>query len=85
MNTKEIVDAILYISPKAEFSFREDNLDTIIFDKPKTGYPTKEEILAAVEPAKAKAAADLAAVQAQKSALLDRLGITAEEANLLLS
>jgi N-acetylglucosamine kinase-like BadF-type ATPase len=84
MNTKEIVDAIRYISPEAEFSFKEDDLDTIVFDKPKTGYPTKEEILEAVEPAKAKAQADLDAAQAAKAAVLERLGITEDEAKLIL-
>lgn len=85
MRYLELVDAIKYLCPEAEFSFTADDLDTIVFDKPKTGYPTKEEILAAVEPAKAKAQAELEAAQAAKAALLERLGITAEEATLLLS
>lgn len=84
MKNKELVDAIKYINPDAEFSIVDGNLDTIVWDKPKTGYPTKEEILAAVEPAKVKAQNDLEAIENAKADLLARLGITADEAKLLL-
>jgi hypothetical protein len=84
MKNKELVDAIKYINPDAEFSIVDGDLDTIVWDKPKTGYPTKDEILAAVEPAKAQIETDKATKESAKQALLDRLGITAEEATLLL-
>jgi hypothetical protein len=84
MRNLELAAAINYLCPDAEFSFTEEDLDTLVFDKPKTGYPTKEEILEAVEPAKAKAQADLDAAKAAKAAVLERLGITEDEAKLIL-
>ena len=84
MLSQELSNAVKFICPEAEFSFTNNDLDTIVFDKPKTGYPTKEEILEAVEPAKAKAQADLDAAQAAKAAVLERLGITEDEAKLIL-
>lgn len=84
MKNKELVDAIKYINPDAEFSIVDGDLNTIVWNKPKTGHPTKDEILAAVEPAKAKAQSDLDAIENAKADLLAKLGITADEAKLLL-
>jgi hypothetical protein len=84
MKNKDLVDAIKYINPDAEFSIVDSDLDSIVWDKPKTGYPTKEEILAAVEPAKAKAQADIEAAQNAKNAVLQKLGLTADEVAALL-
>jgi len=86
MKTKELIDAIKYINPNAEFSIVDGDLDTIVWDKPKTGHPTKEEILAAIEPAKAKAQADLDAAQAAKEsaqAKLAALGLTLDDLKAL--
>jgi hypothetical protein len=86
MNSQELVNAIKYINPEAEFSFTNGDLDTIVWDKPKSGYPIKEEILAAVEPAKAKAQADLDAAEAAKEAAkgkLTLLGLTADDLKAL--
>ena len=84
MKNRELVDAIKYINPDAEFSMVDNDLDTIVWDKPKTGHPTKEEILAAIDPAKAKAQADLEAAQDAKQAVLQKLGLTADEVAALL-
>ena len=84
MKNKDLVNAIKYINPDAEFSIVDGDLDSIVWDKPKTGYPTKEEILAAVEPAKAKAQADIEAAQNAKNAVLQKLGLTADEVAALL-
>jgi hypothetical protein len=85
MTDQDIVFAIKYLLPDAEFSFTDNDLDSIIWKHPKTGYPTKEQIIAAIEPAKADMATREATKADQKAALLERLGITADEAALLLS
>ena len=86
MKNQELVNAIKFIMSDAEFSIVDNDLDTIVWNKPKTGYPTKDEILAAVEPAKAKAQADLDAVKAAKAtaqAKLEAIGITADDLKAL--
>jgi len=86
MKNQELVDAIKFLISDAEFSIVDNDLDTIVWEKPKTGYPTKDEILAAVEPAKAKAQADLDAIEAAKvaaQAKLSALGLTAEDLKAL--
>jgi len=85
MNSSELINAIYYLCPTAEFSFNNTDLDSIVWNHPKKDFPTKEEILEAIEPAKAKAQADLDAKATLKAALLNRLGITEDEAKLLLA
>ena len=78
MNHEDKVKAIQFIKPGAEFALRGDVLEWL--DKNQVE-PTEKEIefgLIAFEKSKAEAAA-------KKDALLERLGITAEEAKLLLS
>jgi hypothetical protein len=84
MTNKDIVFAIKYLLPEAQFSFTGDDLDTIVWTVPTSGHPTKEQIIAAIEPSKAALEQASIAKQAKKQELLDRLGITQEEANLLL-
>ena len=86
MKNKELVDAIKYINPDAEFSIVNNDLDSIVWDNPKTGYPIKEQILAAIEPAKTKMQADLNATEAAKAAAeakLAALGLTADDLKAL--
>lgn len=84
MTNKDIVFAIKYLLPEAEFSFTGDDLDTIVWNVPSSGHPTKEQIIAAIEPSKAALEQQQLEKEATKQALLDRLGITADEAKLLL-
>lgn len=84
MTDKDIVFAIKHLLPEAEFSFTDNDLDTIVWTVPTSGHPTKEQIIAAIEPAKAALEQQQIAKDATKQALLDRLGITADEAKLLL-
>lgn len=84
MLNQDIVLAIKFLLPNSEFSFIGTDLETIVWDAPKTGHPTKEQILAAIVPAKAALEQTNAAKAADKAALLNKLGITAEEAALLL-
>jgi membrane protein involved in colicin uptake len=82
MNHKDKVKAILFIRPNAEFVLRD--LDIEWMDTNQT-QPTEEEIAQGWIDYQAKEAADKAAADAKKQALLDKLGITEEEAKLLLS
>jgi hypothetical protein len=86
VKSQELINAIFFLIPDAECSFTNGDLDTIVWHKPKTGHPTKDEILAAVEPAKAKAQADLDAAEAAKEAAkgkLTSLGLTADDLKAL--
>jgi hypothetical protein len=84
MNNKELVDAIKHINPDAEFSIVDNDLDSIVWDKPKTGHPTKEQILAAIEPAKAAQESERLAKESTKAELLSKLGLTADELAIIL-
>jgi hypothetical protein len=79
-----LAKAINKLRPTAEFSFTDNDYGTIQWDVLEGEAPTKAEIEAAIEEVKADEIAELEAKATQKAALLDRLGITAEEAELLL-
>ena len=85
MNEFDIVKAIQHLRPNAEFSFEENDYSTIKWDVLEGEAPTWAEVQAAHLQVKAAEEATLAEAEAKKQALLDRLGITAEEARLLLS
>lgn len=78
---KDIVDAIKFIRPGSDFTMQEDDLQTLIWLDENTKKPTITEInkakesLTSINQSKAQAKADL----------LARLGITEDEAKLLLS
>ena len=76
MDNPYLAKAIRHLKPTAEFSLIDGNYDTIKWDVLEGKAPTKAEIASATEEIKANEA---------KAALLERLGITAEEAALLLS
>ena len=81
MEHSEKVKAIKFIRPGAEFVLRGNELDWLDNEQTK---PTDEEIEAgfiAYQDALAQAQAE---AQAKRQALLDKLGITEEEAKLLL-
>jgi hypothetical protein len=76
-----LVKAIHNLKPGAEFSFTDENYSTIKWDVLDGTAPTIKQIDDEIKRIKDAEAAKPAA----KSALLDRLGITADEAALLLS
>jgi len=81
----KIVEAIHLIRPNAEFVIHNEDLENIEWHVIEGQIPTKKEIEQAV---KDLAAAELIKEQEKsvsKAALLERLGLTAEEAVLLLS
>ena len=80
-----LVKAIKKLKPNAEFSFTEDDYSTIKWDVLDGDAPTLAEVNAAIEEVKADEEANAQAKATQRQAILDRLGITAEEAQLLLS
>jgi hypothetical protein len=78
-------DAIRHLVPDSQFSYDNDDLDTLVWDGPQGKQPTKQQIIDAVkiveELNKQKAEAKATA----KAALLTQLGITEEQAKLLLA
>lgn len=81
MNQQQKAKAILFVRPNAEFVLRD--LDIEWMDATQT-QPTEEEIAQGWVDYQAKEAADKAEAEAKRQALLDKLGITEEEARLLL-
>lgn len=79
MTNEEITRAILNLNPQAEFVLRGDDLSGIEW-LGKDKQPTDAQIIAEIALLPQRAVEKLAV----KAALLDRLGITAEEAALLL-
>lgn len=80
MTNRQIADALLRLCPDAQYTLVGDEYDDInwLSDVKK---PTKASVIAEI----AKEPQMAAAKQSAKAALLERLGITAEEATLLLS
>ena len=85
MNANELVKAIRFLKPDAEFSFELADYSTIQWYKLEGDAPTEAEIDAAVKQVKANEIAEAKAKETQRKAILDRIGLTAEEAKLLLS
>ena len=79
-----LVKAIKKLKPTAEFSFQEDDYSTIKWDVLEGDAPTQAEIDDAIQQVKADEIKEAELREAQRQAILDRLGLTAEEAKLLL-
>jgi hypothetical protein len=82
MKHSEIVKAILHIRPNALFAMRDFDIEWM--DESQT-QPTAQEIEDGWIAYQTKELADATARAEAKAALLERLGITADEAKLLLS
>jgi hypothetical protein len=80
-----LIKGINKLKPNAEFSITNDDYSTIKWDVLEGKAPTQAQIDVAIEQVKADEITQAAAKATAKAALLDRLGITAEEAVLLLS
>ena len=85
MNAFELNQAIKYLRPTAEFSFTDNDYSTIKWDVLEGNAPTQTELEVAIEQVKLAEQAQAEAKAAEKAALLDRLGITEDEAKLLLA
>ena len=82
MEHNELVASIKYIRPNAQFALRGDELEWLDTEQ---GKPTQIEIEAGWVAYQAAQIAEAEAKAAEKTALLDRLGITEDEAKLLLA
>lgn len=81
MNHKDMVNAIQFIRPNAEFILAGDELQWL--DKTQSE-PTKAEIAKGWEDYKKSIELQAQQTATAKAAILERLGITEEEAALLL-
>ena len=82
MNHIDIVNALSVIRPNALYHLKDEELTWL--DENQTE-PTKAEIEAGVIAYQSKIQQDQAEAAAKRQALLDKLGITEEEARLLLA
>jgi hypothetical protein len=85
MQTNYLVKAIHKLCPDAQFSYSNDDYSTIKWDVLDGQAPTQAEIDEAIEQVKADEIAEAEVKAAQKAALLERLGISEDEARLLLA
>jgi len=83
--TNYLAAAIKKLKPTAQFSFSDNDYSTIKWDVLEGDAPTQTEIDKAIKDIKAQEIKDEKAKAEAKAELLDRLGITAEEAKLLLA
>jgi hypothetical protein len=79
-----LTKAIFSLRPTAQFSFINDDYSTIKWDVLEGAEPTQAEIDAEIVKIKAQEEAEKAAKVVDKAALLERLGITEDEAKLLI-
>jgi len=80
-----LTQAIRLLKPNSEFVFYDNDYSTIIWHTLDGEAPTQKEIDAAIEQIKAEEAQAAATKATAKAALLTQLGITEEQAKLLLS
>jgi hypothetical protein len=80
-----IANAIYYLNSTAEYTYKDEDYSTIEWIKIDGNIPTIEEIEAAKVAFDKQETTKAADLNKKKADILDRLGITAEEARLLLS
>ena len=80
-----LAKAIHHLRPGSQFVFQNEDYSTIEWHVLEGEAPTASEVISAIEIVKEQEAAAEAEKAATKAALLDRLGITEDEARLLLS
>lgn len=85
MSPNYMIKAIQYLKPNSEFSLDDQDYATIQWHVLEGKAPTKAEIDAAIKQIQADEIADKAKAATDKAALLAKLGITADEAALLLA
>ena len=86
MNEADIVKAIKYLKPTAEFSFTDNDYSTVKWDKLEGDAPTLAELEIAhqaIKSAEAQAEAEAAAKKAAAEAKLAALGLTADDLKAL--
>ena len=83
--SNDLVKAIKKLKPNSEFSFTDDDYSTIKWDVLDGEAPTQKEIDTAIKQLREDELAEAQAKATQRQTLLTRLGITEDEARLLLS
>jgi hypothetical protein len=81
----DLTKAIRLLKPNSEFSYQNGDYSTIKWDVLEGDAPTQAEIDSALKKIEADEIAQAAKEANDKAALLAKLGITADEAKLLLS
>ena len=84
MDDKYLVKALQSLSAGSEFTITNGDYSTVEWNVLEGTAPTQAQIDAEIVKIKAQEEADKATKATEKAALLERLGITAEEAKLLL-
>jgi hypothetical protein len=86
MDNKDIDYArcLVFLSPESEWAINGNDYSSLKWLSDTT-QPTEEEIIAAWPAAKVAYEAKMAAKGANKQAILDRIGLSAEEVKILLS
>ena len=79
-----LVSAIRKLRPNSEFSFTDNDYSTIKWDVLDGDAPTQKEIDAAIKEVKADEIAEAKAKAIQRQAILDRIGLTADELQTIL-
>ncbi len=79
-----LAEAILKLKPNSEFTYSNRDYSTINWIVLEGQAPTQAEIDEAIEQVKADEITEAQAKATQKAALLERLGISEDEARLLL-
>ena len=79
-----LVKAITKLKPTAEFSYTDEDYSTIKWDVLDGDPPTQSEIDAAIKAIKAEEKAEFKAKETAKQAILDRIGLTADELKTIL-
>ena len=82
--SNDLAKAINKLKPNAEFSFTNDDYSTIKWDVLDGDAPTQLEIDAAIKTIKADEKAEAKAKATQRQAILDRIGLTADELQTIL-
>lgn len=85
MDAIELARAIKSLKPEAEFAFDDADYSTIRWVKLEGDAPSFEELSAESDKLKKQDVAIAKQAATKRAALLERLGITEEEAKLLLS
>jgi hypothetical protein len=84
MDPIDLSNAIKSLRPTAQFSFIESDYSTIKWDVLDGEAPTQKELEAALEKIKTDQAQAVIAKSAARTSLLEKIGITEDEANILL-
>ena len=79
-----LIKAIRKLKPNSEFSFTNDDYSTIKWDVLEGDAPTQKDIDAAIKQVKSDEIAEAKAKATQRQAILDRIGLTADELKTIL-